>query len=89
MGTLNPKQVAVSLGLLAAAMHLIWSVMVALGFGQAWINWIIGLHFVSATVTVMPFNAVTAIILLVVTFVLGSIVGFVFATAWNWTGKKL
>ena len=83
MSKVSEKQVALTLGSFAALVHLVWSIFIAAGIGQALVDWIIGLHMVSFQFTVGAFNLVTAITLIVVTFVLGSLIGYVLATIWN------
>ena len=85
---LDPMRVAWAVGLFAAIMHAIWSVIVALGFGQAWVNWILSLHFISSPHVVGPFDLMTAVTLIIVTFILGAIVGWIFASTWNWAARR-
>ena len=63
--------------------HLVWSVLVLLGWAQTIINFILGLHMLSIPVQVLPFNIATAGLLIVVTFAVGYVAGRVFATVWN------
>ena len=83
MTKLNQKQVALTLGTFLALMHLVWAILVAVGVAQSLVNWSIGLHMMSFQFTVGAFSLVSAIELIVVAFIIGSIVGFVFATIWN------
>ena len=85
---LDPRKVSIALGLFAAVMHVIWSVIVALGLGQAWMNWVFGLHFISHSFVVQPFNFVTSIMLIVAAFVVAAIFGWIFATVWNWVVNR-
>jgi len=83
MSKLNEKQVALTLGTFAALMHLVWSILVATGVAQGLVNWSIELHMMAFQITVGAFSLVSAIELIVVAFIIGSAVGFVFATIWN------
>ena len=85
---LGPKHTALTVGLFAAIMHMLWSLVVALGAGQGWLGWMLSLHFLSVSVTITAFNAVTAIMLVAFTFVMGAVAGWIFATVFNWVGKK-
>ncbi len=83
-GKLDEKKVALLLSTFAVTAHIIWSALVALGFAQAYVNWMLGMHFISApTVTVGAFDIVTAISLIVAVAIVAYIAGFVFALVWN------
>ncbi len=84
----KPMTVALYTGLLISALHFIWSVMVVLGVGQAYLDWILGLHFVTHPFVVKPFSLGTMITLLVFTFVVGFILGWVGTICWNKMIKK-
>ncbi len=86
---LNPKQVGVTTGLFAAILHAAWSILVAIGVAQQLSSWLIGLHFVSDQHTVTGFNIGTAVLLIVVAFVAWFVLGWVFASLYNWTAKKV
>lgn len=83
MSHLNPRKTGFALGGLVGFMHLVWSLLVALGLAQGWINWIIELHMIKDSHTVLPFSLPSAITLVVVTAVVGFVVGNVFAMIWN------
>ena len=80
---LSVKKTAIALGAFAALLHLVWSVVVALGLAQGLVNWRLGMHFISLPVTVTQFDALNAILLIVLAFIGGAVVGLVFATIWN------
>lgn len=85
---LDPQKTGLVLGSLAALMHLLWSLMVAMGLAQWWMDWVLSLHFLNNPYTVKPFDIVTAMILVVVTGIVGFAVGWVFSTIWNYWQKK-
>lgn len=74
---------AMVFGVVVALMHTIWMIMVFLGVGQMYMDWIFGLHLLNNPFRVMPFNLMTAIWLIVFTFVVGYVLGWVFAFVWN------
>ncbi len=80
---LTPITVAIYTGLFVAALHFLWSLMVAFGLGQIYLDWILGLHFIENPYVVVPFNLSTMIMLLVFTFVVGFILGWVGTVCWN------
>lgn len=80
--------VALYTGLFASAIHFIWSLMVAFGVGQSYLDWILGLHFIQNPFIIMPFNLGAMIALLIFTFVVGYILGWVGTVCWNKLAKK-
>ena len=84
---IDEKSVAISLGLLGALVHLIWIIAVQAG-GQGLVDRLAGIHFVSSDATILPFDAMTAIALIVVSFVAWAIMGWLFAVIWNWCVKR-
>ncbi len=80
---LNAGKTALVVGSFVSFMHFVWLAMVWSGLGQAYLDWILGLHQVSLSIRVLPFNLTNAVILLVVTFVAGYLMGWVFACIWN------
>lgn len=83
MTHLNPKKVGLTFGLTAAFLHLVWSLIVALGWGRAWVDFVAWAHMVHAMYAVGPFDAAASLSVIVVAFLIGYAVGFVFATIWN------
>lgn len=71
------------LGIFVALMHLIWMVVIYVGVAQWYLDWIFGLHLLTNPYKVMPFNFTAAITLIIVTFVVGYLMGSIFAVIWN------
>lgn len=84
----NPFTVGLYTGLLFSFCHLIWVILVALGLAQGWMNFIFSLHFLNNPFQVGVFNVVTAVVLIIVTFVVGYGFGWVAAWIWNRMQKK-
>ncbi len=80
---LDQNKTALSLGVFAGLMHAVWAAIVWLGLAQTWMDWIYGLHFLNNPFNVLSFDLVTAVILIVVTFVTGYLMGWFFAYIWN------
>ncbi len=66
------------LGVFFSLLHILWSVLVATGAAQTVLDWIFKMHFLSNPYEMQPFDAVNAVILVVLTFVVGYIVGWLF-----------
>ena len=80
---MKPGKVALALACLVVVWQLIWILLVAIG-KQPMLDWMLGVHFLLpdilkvATVTVG-----SAIVSLLIHFVAGYILGWLFATIWN------
>ncbi|MEN9524026.1 MAG: hypothetical protein RL536_95 [Candidatus Parcubacteria bacterium] len=87
MQQLNVRRTALTLGSFVAFIHLVWSVLLALGWAKPLADFILALHHIQISYSLAPFSFGTAVALIIVTFVLGYIFGFVFATGWNMCKK--
>jgi len=84
MHHLNPIKTALSVGVFLGSFHLIWSLLVALNWAQAIYDFILWAHMIHLQLTIGPFDLAAAAVLVVVTFLVGCVVGYVFALIWNW-----
>lgn len=82
-GKLDKKETGLLLGAFMALFHAAWSLVVATGLAQTFLDWIYGLHFLINPFVVQPFDLVTAVTLVLVTFVFGFLFGWIFAFLWN------
>lgn len=85
---IDPVRTGLALGALIALWHLSWSILVAFGWAQPFIDFVFWMHFLKPPYVVQPFNFTTAAILLVVTLSLGFVIGSIFAALWNWIYKR-
>jgi hypothetical protein len=83
----KPMQVGLYTGLFFAVAHAIWSLMVLAKLAKPWLDFILGLHFVSNPFVVMPFSIGNALMLVAVVFVVGYIAGYFGTIAWNMMQK--
>jgi hypothetical protein len=88
MAHLNPMKAGFTLGLLVGGMHLVWSVLVGLGLAQPLVDFVMWAHMVHVIYMIGPFDLLASVTLVLVTFVIGWGVGFVFATIWNKVHKS-
>lgn len=84
---LQEKQVALALGVFVGGLHLIWALLIALGFAQGLMDFVYGIHMLNNPFIVAPFSVGTAVLLVVVTFVVGYVGGWIFARLWNYLHK--
>lgn len=85
---LNEQKAALALGLFTGGLHLVWSILVMLGFAQTLINWSFSLHMLGNPFLVQPFSLNNALILIIVTFAVGYASGYLFALVWNKVHEK-
>lgn len=79
----NPNKVGFVFGVVFSGMHLLWSILVLLGVAQALYSFILWAHMAHADVTVGPFDISAAATLIIVTAIIGYIVGYMGAQVWN------
>lgn len=71
------------LGILFGGWHLLWSVLVALRLAQPLVDFIFWMHFIKPVYVIEPFSIGRAAILLVITTIIGFLIGSIFALVWN------
>lgn len=84
MNNLNKNKVGLVFATLIGGAHLIWSILVSLGWAQPLIDFIFNLHMVKPVLVVNDFNIGLATGLVLLTAVIGYVVGSVFACVWNY-----
>lgn len=82
-----PVCLGLVVGAMFAAVHALWSLLVALGLAHSLMSASMRLHMVSASVSVLPFSLGSAVVLVVVTGVFGFVVGWVAGAIWERCGK--
>ncbi len=81
---ISGKRAAISLGLLLAILHTA-GVLLIVATGGWLIGWAESLHFMTtgAAYTAVPFDVLTLIIGIVSAFIVGAVIGWLFAWIWN------
>jgi ABC-type thiamin/hydroxymethylpyrimidine transport system permease subunit len=77
-----------TLGIFFAFMHFVWYLAVAIGIGQNFLDWIYPLHAIGNVFTVMGFNFLNMIFLLIVAFISGFVCGWLGVWVYGWFDKK-
>lgn len=80
---IHARKTGLALANLVCGIHVIWILLVLVGWAQPLINFIHWAHMLVPDVQVAPFSLTAAITLIVVTWLVGYIVGMAFATSWN------
>ena len=80
---ISPNKVGLVIGALIGGWHLVWSLLVLLGWAQRIIDFIFWAHMIQPVYVVKSFNLLAAITLIVITAVTGYIFGFVGTVIWN------
>lgn len=81
--TLSPWRAGMALGVFLGAWHFAWSIMVAVGWADAILQFVLRIHFLQLQISMAPFDVNLAATLVAVTTLIGFILGFVFALLWN------
>lgn len=80
---INPCESGLAVGALFGGLHVVWSILIALGWAQALINFIFWAHMLRLPLAANPFDLSAAITLIVVSSFVGYVVGYAFASIWN------
>ncbi|MDO8571850.1 MAG: hypothetical protein Q7R79_04180 [bacterium] len=80
---LSIYKTGMTFGGVAAFLHVLWSLLVALGGAEYMLNFVFALHFLDNPHTVGSFNIVQACFLVLIAGVIGYGVGSIFAFFWN------
>lgn len=83
MTYLGPHKSGLVLGSLLGGWHLAWAIVVATGWGQPLIDFVLWMHFLKPVYVVEPFSIGRAIILILVTAAIGYGIGYLGALVWN------
>jgi hypothetical protein len=84
MGTVNPNKTGLVLGTLMGGWHLLWALLVAVGWAQWLLNFVFWMHFIKPPYVVEAFHAWIAVVLIAVTATIGYVVGYILGVLWNW-----
>ena len=79
----NKNKVGLVFGALLGGWHLAWSVLVFLGVAQSLYDFIMWAHMIHVSVTIGPFEFGTAVTLIIITGIIGYVLGYIGAWVWN------
>ena len=81
--TIRVNQAGLVITLVLGGFHLIWAMIVASGLAQPLIDFIFWLHFIRPVYVIETFEPVRAAGLVLLTSIIGYVIGSVFALLWN------
>ena len=79
----NLNKVGLVIGALIGGWHLLWSLLVLIGWAQPLMDFVFWAHMIKPIYVVKPFDPLAAVTLVVITAVIGYGFGFVGALIWN------
>ena len=85
---LTKTSAGLTIGILLAFVHLLWSILVVTGVAQVVMDWIFKLHMLSNPFQVQAFDIGTALALVAMTFVVGFVMGWLLALLHNFLHKE-
>ena len=83
MNTVNKIKVGFVVGGFVGLIHLVWVVLVWLGWAQPLMDFVFRMHLITPVYQIALFHLGTAIGLVALATVIGYIVGMVFGAIWN------
>lgn len=84
MNHLNPHKTGLAVGKLLGGLHIIWSILVALNWAQALVNFSMWAHMVNVPIVVEPFSLAAAVTVIIIATIIGYVIGNAFARISNW-----
>ncbi len=83
MNHLNSNKVGLAVGKLFGGVHLLWAILIALGWAQAVVNFSFWAHMVKSPPVVGSFDITAAVTAILVATAVGYVLGYVFAKILN------
>lgn len=83
MNHLNPHKTGIAFGSITGGLHLVWTVLIALGWAQGLVNFSFWAHMIETPPTVLAFDPTAAVTVIVVAAVIGYGIGILFAKVFN------
>lgn len=85
---LNPREAGAVIGSLLGGWHLLWAIVVAAGWGQQVLDFVLWLHFMKPSFVIDAFSPYRAVALIFITSAIGCGFGYVGALVWNWLRRS-
>lgn len=85
---LHTQKVALAVGIFVGGWHVVWSLLIMFGLAQPLLDFVFWMHMLTVPYHVTGFTLTQSITLIVVTFFMGYVGGWIFAGVWNYLHKK-
>ena len=79
----NPNKVGLVIGALIGGWHVLWALLIALGWAQPIIDFIFWAHMIKPIYVINGFDLAAALTLVVITSVIGYVFGLLGGIIWN------
>ena len=79
----TPNKVGFVIGALIGGWHLLWIILILLGWAQPILDFVFWAHMIKPVYVVQPFNISAAVTLIIITTALGYAFGLAGALIWN------
>jgi hypothetical protein len=84
----NSNKVGLVLGGVIGGWHVVWALLVVLGWAQPILDFIFWAHMIKPVYLVKGFDPIAAIALIAITSVVGYVLGFIGAVIWNRLNRR-
>jgi hypothetical protein len=88
MNTLQPNRTGLVFAVLLGGWHLLWSLLVAVGWAQPLVDFIFKIHFIKPVIVIEQFSIHLALLLVLLTAAIGYVAGWIVALLWNQLHKS-
>ncbi len=88
MQKLNIHKFGLVLGTFVGLVHLLWTLVVGFGFAESKLTFVLGMHFLSVPFTLLSFSWMGGLWLVVLSSIVGYVMGLIFSTIWNKVGVR-
>ena len=79
----DPKKAGLVGAVIIGGWHVVWSLLIILGWAQALVNFSLWAHMLRVPVVAGPFDAGASATVIVLAAIIGYAVGYILATVWN------
>jgi len=76
-------RIALVIATFVALLHALWALLVGIGVAQTYLDWILPMHFISNIFSVLTFNWMTAIFLVIISFIGSYLAVLLFIVIWK------
>lgn len=83
MNQVNSHKVGLVFGGVLAIFHAVWATIVLVGWAKPFMDWILSLHFLTFQYSINAFSLANALMLVVVTGIIGYAIGYLAGWLWN------